>query len=149
MKGLVLCVALAVSTTEATSQTPADTIRQLDHAWARMYQTNDTTLAAALYAEDLVWTMVNGRRKDKRAEMLDVAPAAGVVTNYFRTSDVTVHPLAGDGAAVVTGLAEWQVTMNGRSSVVARRYTHVYERGGRLGWRIRAVHMGQAPAAAP
>jgi uncharacterized protein (TIGR02246 family) len=136
-----------MSSTEAASQTPADTIRQLDRAWAQMYQTNDTTLAAALYADDLVWTMVNGTRKDKRAEMLDVAPAAGVVTNYFRTSDVAIHRVAGDGAVVVTGLAEWQVTMNGRSSVVARRYTHVYERGGRLGWRIRAVHMGQAPSA--
>lgn len=147
MKQLALWGALMLIATEATSQTPADTIRQLDSAWARMYQANDTTLAVALYADDLVWTMVNGNSKDKRAEMFDVAPAAGVVTDYFRTSGVTIHRLPGDGAVVVTGLAEWQVTMNGRSSAVARRYTHVYERGGPLGWRIRAVHMGQAPSA--
>jgi ketosteroid isomerase-like protein len=130
----------------AQAPSAADTIRRLDSLWARMYQTHDTTFAKQLYAEDLVWTMVNGNIKDKRAEMTDVAPAAGLVMEYFRTSGVDVRIPTGSNAAIVTGLAEWRFTMNGQARQVARRYTHVYARGGPLGWRIEAVHMGQAPS---
>jgi hypothetical protein len=35
--------------------------------------------------------------------------------------------------------------MNDQKSDVKRRYTIVYARGGPLGWRIVAVHMGRAP----
>jgi hypothetical protein len=34
--------------------------------------------------------------------------------------------------------------MNGNSSTVRRRYTAVYSRGGALGWRMVALHMGRA-----
>jgi ketosteroid isomerase-like protein len=146
MKGLLVCLALTLSAASVTEgQSPAETIRRLDSLWARMYQTHDTALARKLYADDLIWTMVNGNVKDKRTEMTDVAPAAGLVMDYFRTSGVAIRVPAGSGTAVVTGLAEWKFTMNGQSSEVARRYTHVYVRGGPLGWRILAVHMGQAP----
>jgi len=32
-----------------SAQTPADTLRQLDSAWARSYATNDTVLASKLF----------------------------------------------------------------------------------------------------
>jgi hypothetical protein len=111
-----------------------------------MYQTYDTAMARKLYADNLIWTTVDGSLKDKRAEMADVAPAAGLVMEYFRTSGVAIRVPPGNEAAVVTGLAEWRFTFNGRSNQVARRYTHVYVKGGPLGWQILAVHMGQAPA---
>lgn len=146
MKGLWMCLALTLCVASfAHAQTPADTIRRIDSLWARMYQTHDTTFAQKLYADDLTWTMVNGRSKDKRTEMVDVAPAAGLVMEFFRTSDVVTRVLPGSGTAVVTGRAEWKFTLNGQSSEIARRYTHVYARGGPLGWQIVAVHMGQAP----
>jgi hypothetical protein len=72
----------------AQTPTPADTLRQLDSAWARSYATNDT---------------------------------------------------------VVIGLAEWSWTFNGRTNVTRLRYTAVYARGGSLGWRMVALHMGPAP----
>ena len=106
-----------------------------------MYQTYDTAMGRKLYADNLIWTMVDGNLKDKRAEMADVAPAAGLVMEYFRTSGVAIRVPPGNETAVVTGLAEWRFTFNGRSNQVARRYTH----GGPLGWQILAVHMGQAP----
>ena len=146
MKGLLMCLALTLSAASvAEAQSPAETIRRLDSLWARMYQTHDTAFAQKLYADDLIWTMVSGNSKDKRTEMTDVAPAAGLVMDYFRTSGVAIRAPAGSGTAIVTGLAEWRFTMNGQSSEVARRYTHVYVRGGSLGWQILAVHMGQAP----
>lgn len=146
MKVLLGCLALTLGASSVTeAQSPEATIRRLDSLWARMYQTHDTAFARKLYADDLVWTAVNGSIKDKRTEMTDVAAAEGLVMDYFRTSVVSVRTPAGSGAAVVTGLAEWKFTMNGQSSEVARRYTHVYVRGGPLGWQILAVQMGQAP----
>ena len=146
MKGLLLCAGLTLgAASAAVCQSPSDTIRRLDSLWARMYQTHDTAFAQKLYADDLIWTMVNGNVKDKRTEMTDVAPAPGFVMDYFRTSGVAIRIPKGSGTAVVTGLAEWKFTMNGQSQEVARRYTHVYVRGGPVGWRIQAVHMGQAP----
>lgn len=146
MKGLLVYLAFALSAASITEgQSPENTIRRLDSLWARMYQTHDTAFARTLYADNLIWTMVNGNVKDKRTEMTDVAPAAGLVMDYFRTSDVAIRAPTGSGVAVVTGRAQWKFTMKGQSSEVARRYTHVYVRGGPLGWRILAVHMGQAP----
>ena len=146
MKRLLVCIAMTVSAASITEgQSPAGTIQRIDSLWAGMYQTHDTALARKLYADDLVWTMVDGNLKDKRAEMADVAPAAGLVMDYFRTSGVAIRVAPDKGTAVVTGLAEWKVTIKGRSHEVARRYTHVYVHGGPLGWQILAVHMGQAP----
>jgi ketosteroid isomerase-like protein len=126
-----------------TAQNPTvDTLRQLDSAWARSYATNDTALANKLFDDSLVVTSGNGRLKDKKGEMADVGPAQpGFQIHYFRTSDVRVQPRAG----VVTGLAEWQWTFNGQTNTTRRRYTAVYTRGGPLGWRMVALHIGPAP----
>lgn len=126
----------------ALVQTSADSLRQLDSAWARSYATYDTALANKLFDDSLFVTSGNGRIKDKKGEMADVGPAQpGFQIHYFRTSDVRVQPRAG----VVTGLAEWSWTFNGRTNVTRRRYTSVYARGGPLGWRMVALHIGPAP----
>ena len=123
-------------------QTSADSLRQLDSAWARSYATYDTALANKLFDDSLFVTSGNGRIKDKKGEMADVGPAQpGFQIHSFRTSDVRVQPRAG----VVTGLAEWSWTFNGRTNVTRRRYTSVYARGGPLGWRMVALHIGPAP----
>jgi ketosteroid isomerase-like protein len=146
VKGLLMCIALTVSAASITEgQSPVEAIHRLDSLWAQMYQTHDTATARKLYADDLIWTTVDGNVKDKRAELADVAPAAGLVMDYFRTSRVAIRVPPDTGTAVVTGLAEWKFTVNRRSREVARRYTHVYVHGGPLGWQILAVHMGQAP----
>jgi len=121
----------------------AAVIRRLDSLWARMYATHDTVAAARLYAEDLVFTSANGAQKTKQQELADVRSQPGLAMEYFRTSPsaVRVH----GAAAVVTGVAEWRFTMAGAPREVRRAYTIVYARGGELGWRIVAVHMGTAP----
>ena len=134
---------LAFAATAANAQTPADTIRQLDARWARMYAENDTVTAGRLYANDLVFTSTDGSLKDKAREMNDVRAAPGLTLHYFRTRDTQVRVIG--SAAVTTGLAEWSFTSNGQKSDVRRRFTMVYERGGPLGWRIVTVHMGRAP----
>jgi ketosteroid isomerase-like protein len=108
-----------------------------------MYTTHDTATANRLYSDDLHWTSVSGAIKDKRTELTDVAPAQGLVMEYFRTAGVVIREVG--SAMVVTGAASWAYTMNGQRAEVTRRYTHVYARGGSLGWRIHAVHMGNAP----
>ena len=128
----------------ASAQSPSDTIRRLDSLWARMYQTHDTAFAMKLYADDMIWSNSSGGLKDKRAELADVRPAAGLVMDYFRTVGTEVRML-GEGGAVITGVAEWKFTMNGTSREIARRYTIAYRRGGPLGWSVVAVHMGQPP----
>jgi len=133
----------AVTSVAVKAQTPADTVRQLDARWARMYAENDTVTAGRLYADDLVFTSTDGALKDKAREMGDVRAVPGLTLHYFRTKDTQVRVFS--DAAVTTGQAEWSFTANGRTSDVRRRYTMVYARGGPLGWRIVAVHMGRAP----
>jgi ketosteroid isomerase-like protein len=125
------------------AQTPADTIRQLDARWARMYAEHDTVTAAKLYADDVIFTATDGSTKNKAKEMNDVRAAPGLTLHYFRTVNPEIR-VFGSGA-VAAGLAEWSFTSNGQRSDVRRRYTIVYARGGPLGWRIAAVHMGRAP----
>lgn len=127
----------------AMGQAAADSIRKLDSAWARSYATHDTALAIALFADDLVVTSGSGTLKNKQEELGDVRPQAGLQMSYFRTRDVQVR--VHGGAAVAIGLLEWEFTFNGRQSNMRRRYTAVYARGGPLGWRMMALHIGRAP----
>jgi len=127
----------------APAQTPADTLRQLDSAWARSYATNDTVLAGKLFDDSLIVTSGPGRLKGKKGEMADVGPTPGGQIHYFRTRDVVAR--AYGTAGVVIGLAEWSFTYNGRTGDYRRRYTAVYARGGPLGWRMVALHIGPAP----
>lgn len=137
----LLCLALLLAPAALAAQ--ADTIRRLDSLWARMYQTHDTVTADKLYADDVVFTATQGNLKTKAQEMGDVRPYPGMTVDYFRTIGADVRMYG--STAVVTGQAEWKTTSSGNSSETRRRYTMVYARGGPLGWRIVAVHMGRAP----
>jgi len=128
-------------------QQPVEIVRSLDSAWARAYATHDTSLAKALFAEDLVVTSASGARKTKAQEIGDVRPYPGLEMRYFRTTGVDVRLYA--GAAVVVGLAEWEFTLEGRVNTVRRTYTATYVRGGPLKWRMVSLHLGNAPAPPP
>ena len=128
----------------AAAQNVADRIRTLDSAWARTYAVHDTVLARSLLAEDIVITSTNGTLKTREQEIADVRPAAGLKMDYFRTVDAQVRVFA-DQSAVVTGLAEWSFQMNGKANAVRRRYTSMFVRGGPLGWKMVALHIGRAP----
>lgn len=123
------------------AQSARDSLLAMDSAWARSYATADTALGNKIFDDSLIVTGGNGRLKDKKGEMADVGPLQpGFQIHYFRTSDVRVQPRAG----VVTGLAEWQWTWQGRTQSTKRRYTAVYVRGGPLGWKMVALHIGSA-----
>jgi len=134
---------LLLTPNAAAAQDPERTLRGLDSAWARAYAKHDTATALALFAEDIVVTSVSGAQKDRAGELADVRRAPGIQMEYFRTSDVKVR--VHDAAAVVTGLAEWKYTANATVSNPKRRYTAFYVKGGPLGWRMVALHMGRAP----
>jgi ketosteroid isomerase-like protein len=135
------CLLLLAGSAEA--QSPADSVRALDSAWARAYATHDTALALRLFADDLIVTSMAGSLKDKMGELADIRPQTGLQMHHFRTSDVTVR-VHGD-AAVVVGLADWEFTYSERRTGARRRYTAVFARGGPLGWRMIALHLGRAP----
>jgi hypothetical protein len=118
-------------------------ILRVDSAWARAYATNDTAVAQALFADELVVTSTNGSLKTRESELDDVRPAPGIRVDYFRTRDVRIHTYA--DAAVVIGRAEWRFHANEQVNQIAARYTAVYVRGGPLGWRMVALHMGRSP----
>jgi len=128
-------------------QQPVEIVRSLDSAWARAYATHDTSLAKALFADDLVVTSASGARKTKAGEIGDVRPYPGLEMRYFRTTGVEVRMY--EGSAVVVGLAEWEFTLEGRVSTVRRTYTAAYVRGGPLKWRMVSLHLGNAPAPPP
>jgi len=121
-----------------------DSIRSLDSAWARSYATHDTALAQALFADGFVDTSAGGVVKGREGELADVRPQAGLQMRYFRTEQVDVRPYP--GAAVATGLAQWEFTFNGQLTTLRRRYTTTFVRGGPLGWQMVALHLGPAPA---
>lgn len=118
-------------------------VRALDARWANSYATHDTTLALQVMAEDFVMTSTNGGTKDRATELNDVRGDASSTLHYFRSADVDVN--VHGVAAVVTGRLEWSATYNGSTSDVARRYTATWVRGGPLGWRLVALHVGRAP----
>ncbi len=144
---LAMAVLTAAAPALAQDRADAAAIAALDSAWARAYAVHDTATAAALFDPALVVTSGDGTLKTREEELADVRPHAGLRMHHFRTADVTVRTW-GD-AAVVTGLAEWAFTYDGQEREVRRRYTAVYIRGGPLGWRMTALHIGPAPAPDP
>ena len=137
----ILLALVLVLPSQGFSQTPVDTLRSLDSAWARSYATNDTVLAKKLFDDSLIVTGGNGRVKGKPGELADVGPSPGFTIHYFRTRDVVAREYG--TAGVVIGLAEWSWTYKGVTNSTRRRYTAVYARGGPLGWRMVSLHIGQ------
>jgi ketosteroid isomerase-like protein len=146
---VILCIAALCGVNAVIAQVSAQpssdvaTIRRLDSLWAQMYATHDTVLARSLYAEDLAFSSANGNQKNREQELADVRPQPGLAMHYSRTTPTQVR--MHEGAAVVTGTAEWRFTWNGQTREVKRAYTIMYSKGGPLGWRILAVHMGATP----
>lgn len=130
----------------ANAQSVADSVRRLDSLWANAYATHDTVFALRAMADDFTMTAGSGTKKDRRAELGDVRESPGYVVQYFRSRDVDVR--VHGGAAVVTGRLEWIAAPAGRTAPeTRRRYTATWVRGGPLGWRLVALHVGPAPAA--
>jgi len=138
--GIVPCRS---ETTKSSADSRAAILR-LDSAWARSYATNDTVLARAVFAEDIVITSTTGAVKTREDEIGDVRPSPGFKMDYFRTRDPLVR-IYGSQTAIVTGLAEWRFENNGKPAEIRRRYTAVYVPGGPLGWKMVSLHIGRAP----
>ena len=154
MRILSLAIAAAVIASPISAQQTSGggagaeaQLRALDAQWANAYMTHDTASALALFADDIVITASNGSMKSRAGELGDIRATPGLVMEFFRTSDVAVRVFG--ESAVVTGRADWSYTMNGRKGGAARRYTATYVRGGPLGWRMVALHLGTAPARQP
>ena len=105
------------------------------------------TFAKALFASELAVTSSSGAIKTREGELADIRPSDGLQMHFFRTKGVDVRMYS--GTAVVIGLAEWEFAMGGQTRSFRRRYTAVYARGGSLGWRMVALHIGPAPAVQP
>jgi ketosteroid isomerase-like protein len=143
--GAVVLAAPLIASSRVDAQSVADSVRRLDSLWANAYATHDTVFALRAMAEDFTMTAGAGTKKDRRAELGDVRESPGYVVQYFRSRDVDVR--VHGSAAVVTGRLEWIVAAAGRTAPeTRRRYTATWVRGGPLGWRLVALHVGPAPA---
>jgi hypothetical protein len=142
--GLAACGRSRASEQPAPRANPVvDSILTLDRAWARSYATHDTALAMALFDRELSATSSAGVQKGWAGELADVRPQAGLTMHYFRTTNAAVK--LHERTAIVTGIAEWSFTFNGRQNALRRSYTTVWLPGGPLGWRMVALHLGAAP----
>lgn len=120
------------------SATIAREVAGVDSAWAAAMVRGDTTYLDRLFASELVVTGANGSVRGKAGELDDVRPRPEFRTHWFRTSDVSIRPYG--NTAVVSGLARWQLTANGRAVENERRYTAVYvNRDGR--WQMVALQV--------
>jgi len=146
MSPLPLLVLSAIATIAqlASTQSTVDTVHGPDSAWANSYATHDTVLARAILAEDIAITATNGSLKSREDEIGDVRPSPGFTVDYFRSRDANVRMFGGQ-SAIVTGLLEWSTRDSDRANIVRRRYTAVYVRGGPLGWKMVALHIGRSP----
>jgi ketosteroid isomerase-like protein len=147
LPSMLICAALTSAANPASvvlAQANAMALEEIDALWAKSYATHDTATALRIFAEDLVVTATNGQLKDRATEMRDVEASPGMTVNYFRSADVNARRY-GD-AGVVTGRLEWEISANGRTNALRRRYTAFYVRGGDFGWRMVALHVGQAPS---
>jgi hypothetical protein len=145
MRSLITLPAVVLSLTSgiAPAQPDAEALRKIDAEWTRSYAEHDTATAMKIFDDRIIVTSGTGALKDKQGELADVRPAPGMQVHYFRSRDVEIRQH--EGTAVVAGLIEWSVTFNGRTSNLRRRYTATYARGGPLGWRMMALHIGPAP----
>ncbi len=139
---VVTSIAVPVAEVFAQSGNDEAGLRRVDSVWAANYATHDTASAMALMAEDFFMTSTNGAIKTREVELADVRRTPGYTIKYFRTAQVRARPYG--TAGVVTGVAEWAVEASGNSTQTRRRYTAVYAKGGPLGWRLVALHMGRA-----
>ena len=116
-------------------------------AWIRRGRTATpltTQFLRAILAEDIAITATDGSLKSREDEIGDVRPSPGFTVDYFRSRDANVRMFGGQ-SAIVTGLVEWSIRDSDRANMLRRRYTAVYFRGGPLGWKMVALHIGRAP----
>jgi len=140
---LLIVAAPLVGSAQSVSPA-ADSVRSLDSLWARSCAVHDTASALRLFDSTIVIASGQGTLKSRDQELGDIRSQPGLAMEYFRTSEVIVRMHR--DAAVVTGIAQWAFTFNGRQQDARRRYTATYARGGPLGWRMIALHIGPAPA---
>ena len=142
---LRLLLLAAVLTTPLAAQGSADvaSLRRVDSLWASTYASHDTATALAIMDPDFFMTGVSGRLKDRATELGDIRKSPGFEVPWFRSEDVRARVL-GD-AAYTAGILTWELRRpDGNASSYRFRYTAVWQRGGREGWRLMALHMGQA-----
>jgi len=139
--GLILLLVALGAIGPLTGQTPEGApseVRRANAAWADAMVRGDTMLLQQLFSDDLIVTSSSGAIRDKAGELDDVRPRPDLTTHYFRTEDVRARVYG--SAAVVTGMARWRITFQGRDADFERRYTSVWIHD-RSAWRMVALQL--------
>jgi uncharacterized protein (TIGR02246 family) len=140
----LLFVFLLFTAGAAAADTTADLVG-LEQTLTDALQRSDVDAVAALWADDLVWIGLNGKRSSKAAQLAGMkapavtsgsAPAVVGVVN----KDVQVR-VYGE-SAVVTVLSTWTVRTAEGERASNYLATHVWnERGGQ--WRLVSAHISR------
>jgi hypothetical protein len=142
MLGVITLLAAFVSVTP-TPATPVatDEILLLERRFADSLVRRDHVLHDALLADDLVHIGFEGQIAAKPEYMAFFRQGDWRYTRYS-TSSVAVKRLG--STAVVTGRADRAIFVNGRETVGAFVFTHVWTRSGEV-WRLTSSQLTNVP----
>ncbi|TAK58294.1 MAG: nuclear transport factor 2 family protein [Bacteroidetes bacterium] len=139
---IVLLFSTIIPASSQTYSSKAE-IYNLHNAYCSAVENKDSLFLKKLFHDGMIITGGNGSRRDKRQEIQDALDPKYSV-NYFRSRDVTVRVF--DATAIVTGDLYWEMTSEGKTYNLERRFTFTYAKLGEE-WNIVAQHIGMAPAA--
>ena len=110
--------------------------------WSEAFRDRDMKTLEALFADDAVITLSDGRVRGKAEEVEALKPDPNIKTISVVNEDIGVKRF-GD-VAVVTALTRMDYVAGGKDSSLAMRYTAVFvKKDGR--WQIVALQTGRAP----
>jgi ketosteroid isomerase-like protein len=118
-------------------------VRKVHGTYCLAVEKKDSALLQELFHDDMIVTSGSGARRNKSQEMAD-ALDANYPLNYFRSRDLQL--VAVDNTVVVAGDLYWEITVNGKLTLIERRVTFTYVKSNNR-WKIIAQHIGRIPAA--
>jgi len=140
----VLFILLLLAAGAAAADTTADLVG-LEQKLTDALQRSDVDAVAALWADDLVWVGLNGKRSSKeeqlagmKAQSATAGSAPAVIGVVNKDLKVRVY----GESAVVTVLSAWTVRTADGERASDYLATHVWtERGGQ--WRLVSAHISR------
>ena len=119
----------------AKPKTAEEEMRQVIARWADAVKRRDIAVLDRMFANDLFVTDYGGATRGKKEELEILKPSATTRMVSVINENVVVRTYPKSNSAVVTAIVRMVFRTNGRDSMMAMRYTSVWEkRGGR--WQL-------------
>ena len=140
----VLFILLLLAAGAAAADTTADLVG-LEQKLTDALQRSDVDAVAALWADDLVWIGLNGKRSSKAEQLAGIkaqSATAGSAPAVIGVANKDVKVRTYGESAVATVLSTWTVRSAEGERASDYLATHVWnERGGQ--WRLVSAHISR------